>query len=55
MRNNAKTRVVKKERLKSSQPSILQIVNVTGSVDIDDVRPADDAVVVEGAVKAAGL
>ena len=55
MRNNAKTRVVKKERLKSSQPSILQIVNVTGSVDIDDVRPADDAVVVEGAVKAAVL
>ena len=54
-RNNAKTRVAKKERLKSSQPSILQIVNVTGSVDIDDVRPADDAVVVEGAVKAAVL
>ena len=55
MRNNAKTRVTRKERLKSSQPSVMQIVNVTGSVDIDEVRPVDDAVVVEGAVKAAVL
>lgn len=52
MRNNAKTKVVKKERIKSSQPPILQVVNITGMVDIDDVRPTDDAVVVEGAVKA---
>lgn len=55
MRNNAKTRVVRKERLKSSQPAILQIVNVTGSVDVDEVKPMDDAVVVDGAVKASML
>lgn len=53
MRNNAKTKVVKKEKIKSSQPSILQVVNITGNVDIDEVRPSDDAVIVEGAVKAA--
>ena len=51
MRNNAKTRVVRKERLRSSLPSILQIVNVSGYVDIDEVKPMDDAVVVEGVVK----
>ncbi|MDD6405971.1 MAG: DUF3794 domain-containing protein [Clostridiales bacterium] len=55
MRNNAKTRVVRKERIKSSQPSILQVVNVNGTVDIDEVKPMDDAVVIEGAVKAAVL
>ena len=53
MRNNAKTKVVKKEKIKSSQPPILQVVNITGNVDIDEVRPSDDAVIVEGAVKAA--
>lgn len=53
MRNNAKTRVVKKEKLRSSQPSVLQIVNVSGSVDIDEVKPVEDAVLVSGAVKAA--
>lgn len=51
MRNNAKTKVVKKERIKSSQPAILQVVNITGIVDIDDVKPSDDAVIVDGAVK----
>lgn len=55
MRNNAKTRVVKKERIKSSQPPILQVVNISGSVDVDDVKPLGDAVIVEGAAKASVL
>lgn len=55
MRNNAKTRVVKKERIKSSQPPILQVVNISGSVDVDSAGPLDDAVVIEGAVKASVL
>lgn len=55
MRNNAKTRVTKKEKIKSSQPGILQVVNVSGSVDVDEVRPLGDSVTVDGAVKAAVL
>lgn len=53
LRNNAKTRVVRKERIKSSQPPILQVVNISGSVDVDEVKPMEDSVIVEGAVKAA--
>lgn len=55
MRNNAKTRVTRKERIKSSQPPILQVVNITGSVDVDEVKPTDDSVIIDGAVKAAVL
>jgi LysM repeat protein len=55
MRNNAKTRVVKKERLGENQPPILQIMNVSGSVEVDEVKPLEDSVLVEGALKAAIL
>lgn len=55
MRNNAKTRIVRKERIRSSQPPVLQVVHISGSVDVDEVKPAGDAVILEGAVKAALL
>lgn len=52
IRNNAKTKITHKEQLKSSQPQILQIVHISGNVDIDDVKLLEDAIAVDGAVKA---
>lgn len=55
IRNNAKTKVAYKEKMKSSQPQILQIVHVSGSVDMDDVSLAEESIGIEGAVKASIL
>lgn len=52
IRNNAKTKIVHKEQQKSSQPQILQIVHTHGSVDIDDIKPLENAIAVDGAIKA---
>ncbi len=52
IRNNAKTKITHKEQLKSSQPQILQIVHISGSVDVDDIKLLEDAISVDGAVKA---
>ncbi|MGN0396321.1 MAG: SPOCS domain-containing protein [Coprococcus sp.] len=52
IRNNAKTKITHKEQLKSSQPQILQIVHISGNVDVDDIKLLEDAISVDGAVKA---
>lgn len=52
MKNNAKTKVAHREKLKSSQPHILQIAHSCGTVDLDDVKLSDDTIIISGAVKA---
>ena len=52
IKNNAKTKVVHKERIKSSFPKILQIVYATGTVEIDEVKAGEDSIDISGAVKA---
>lgn len=52
IRNNAKTKAAYKEKIKSSLPQVLQIVHVSGTVDMDDVTLSEESIGVEGAVKA---
>lgn len=52
IKNNAKTKVVHKEHIKSSLPKILQIVHAYASVEIDEIKAAEDSINVSGAVKA---
>ncbi len=51
IKNNAKTKVVHKEHIKSSLPKILQIIHASASVEMDEIRAADDSIDVSGAVK----
>lgn len=52
LKNNAKAKAVGREKLKSSQPPILQIANTTGIVEIDDINFYEDSIGITGAVKA---
>jgi hypothetical protein len=52
LKNNAKTKVVHKEHIKSSQPKVLQIIHVGGNVEVDDIKLDDNSIDVSGAVKA---
>lgn len=52
IKNNAKTKVVHKEHIKSSLPKILQLISASASVEIDEITASDDSINVSGAVKA---
>ena len=52
VKNNARTKITRKERLKSSAPGILQILFVCGDCDIDSVKLMDDHIEISGAVRA---
>lgn len=52
VKNNARTKIARKERLKSSAPGILQILSVCGDCDIDSVKLMDDHIEISGAVRA---
>lgn len=55
LKNNAKTKTSAREKIKAGQPPILQIANVTGTVETDDVNFYEDSIGISGAVKAAVL
>ncbi len=50
VRNNAKTKIIKRMRLKENQERILQIVHTDGSVKIDEIEMEDEKIAIEGVI-----
>lgn len=50
VRNNAKTKIVKRMRLKENQERILQIVHTDGSVKVDEIEMTDEGIAIEGVI-----
>ncbi len=50
VRNNAKTKIVKRMRLRENQERILQIVHADGSVKIDEIEMTKEGIAIEGVI-----
>jgi hypothetical protein len=51
-KNNAKTRVTQKMKLKDAKENIMQICHIDGAVKIDEMTIVDDGIAVEGVITA---